>query len=138
MADEKLNEVYYQPDHLWTGSKAIRELQKIKFMPKKHIKRWLTKQAFWQVHIPPPKGINYPHYDVTTPNEKDPFDLLYVPHNVFEGNTYKYVDARLLEPVRPRQQVRLHLCWKQYIKRVVFLSVQKCFNMVMDQSLNVM
>ena len=25
MANEKLNEVYYQPDHLWTGGEAIKK-----------------------------------------------------------------------------------------------------------------
>ena len=39
----------------------------------------------------PPKETNHPHYDVTKPNEKHQFDLLYVPHNIFEGNTYKYI-----------------------------------------------
>ena len=49
------------------------------------------KTSIWQVHIPPPKEINHPHYDVTKPNEQHQADLLYMPHNVFEGKTYKYV-----------------------------------------------
>ena len=60
-------------------------------MSKKDIKSWLTKQALWQVHISPPKEINHPHYDVTKPNEQHQFDLLYMPHNLFERNTYKYI-----------------------------------------------
>ena len=28
---------------------------------------------------------------MTKPNEQHQFDLFYMPHNVFEGNTYKYV-----------------------------------------------
>ena len=35
--------------------------------------------------------INYPHYDVKKPNIQHQFDLLNMPHNIFEGNTYKYV-----------------------------------------------
>ena len=35
MTDEKLKEVYYQLDHLWTGGKAIRELPKISSIPEK-------------------------------------------------------------------------------------------------------
>ena len=58
---------------------------------KKDIKPWLTKQAFWQVPIPPPKEIYYPHYDVTKTNEQHQFDLLYMPHSLFEGNIYKYI-----------------------------------------------
>ena len=91
MTEEKLYQAYYQPDHLWTGNKAIKELHKITSMSKKDIKSWLAKQALWQVHIPPPKEINHPHYDVTKPNEQHQFDILYMPHNLFEGNTYKYI-----------------------------------------------
>ena len=89
--EEKLYQAYYQPDRLWTGNKAIKELHKITSMSKKDIKSWLAKQALWQVHIPPPKEINHPHYDVTEPNEQHQLDLLYMPHNLFEGNTYKYI-----------------------------------------------
>ena len=60
-------------------------------MSRKDIRSWLAKQALWQVYIPPPKEINHPHYNVTKPNEKHQFDLLYMPHSVFEGNTYKYI-----------------------------------------------
>ena len=88
---EKLYQAYYQPDRLWAGGKAIKELHKITSMLKKDINSWLAKQALWQVHIPPPKEINHPHCDVTKPNEQHQFDLLYMPHNLFEGNTYKYI-----------------------------------------------
>ena len=50
----------------------------------------LAKQALWQVHIPPPKKINHPH-DATKPKEQHQFDLVHMPHNFFEGNTYKYI-----------------------------------------------
>ena len=86
-----INQVYYQPDHLWNSNKAIKELHKITSMPKKDIKSWLAKQALWQVHIPPPREINYPHDNITKPNEQHQFDLVHMPHDVFEGNTYKYL-----------------------------------------------
>ena len=60
-------------------------------MSKKDIKSQLAKQPLWQVHIPPPEEINHPHYDVTKPNKQHQFDLLYMSHNLFEGNTYKYI-----------------------------------------------
>ena len=91
MTDEKLNEAFYPPDHHWTDDKTIRELHKIMSIPKKDVKPWLAKPALWQVHIQPPKEINHPPCDVTKPNELHHFDLLYLPHNVFEGNTYKYI-----------------------------------------------
>ena len=68
----------------WTGGKAIRELHKITFIPKKDFKPEIVKQALWQVHIPPSKEINHPHYDVTKSNKQYQFDLLYVPPNIFE------------------------------------------------------
>ena len=89
--EDKLYQAYYQPDHLWTDGKAIKELHKITSMSKKVIKSWLAKQALCQVHIPPPKEIHYLQYDVTKPNEQYQFDLFYMPHNFFEENTYKYV-----------------------------------------------
>ena len=89
--EEKLYQAYYQPDRLWIGAKAIKELHKITSMPKKVIKSWLAKQAFRQVHIPPSKEIHHPHYDVTKSNEQHQFDLLYMPHNLFEGNMHKHM-----------------------------------------------
>ena len=94
--EEKLYQAYYEPDRLWTGGKAIKELHKITSMSKKDIKSWLAKQALWQVHIPPPKEIHHPHYDVTKPNEPHQSGLLYMPHNLFEGNTYKYILTGML------------------------------------------
>ena len=89
--EEKLYQAYHEPDHLWTDGKAIKELHKITSMSEKDIKSCLAKQALWQVHIPPPKEIHHPHYDVTKPNVQHQLDLLYIPHNLFEGNTYKYI-----------------------------------------------
>ena len=77
-----------QLDHLWTGGKEIIELHKIISILRKYTRSSLAKQALCQVHIPPPKKINHPHYVVTKPNEPHQFNL---PYNVFEGNTYKYI-----------------------------------------------
>ena len=89
--EERLYEACYQPIRFWTGGKAIKELHKVTFMPRKDIKSWLAKQAPWQVHIPLLKEIYHPHYNVRKSNEQHQFDLLHIRHNVFEGNTYKYV-----------------------------------------------
>ena len=67
---ETLYQIYYQSDRLWTGGKAIRELNKITSVPKKDVKPWLAKQVLWQVHRPPRKEINHPLYYVTKPNEQ--------------------------------------------------------------------
>ena len=89
--DEKFAEVYYKPGHLWTGNKAIRKLYKKTGISEKDAKTWLGRQAFWQVHIPSPKSINHPHYEITQPNEMHQFNVLYVPSNVVYGTEYKYV-----------------------------------------------
>ena len=89
--EEKLYRAYYQADRLWTDGKAIKELHKITSISRKDIRSWLAKQTFWQVHIPPSKEINHPHYSVTKPNDQHQFDLVYMPHNVFKGNTHKYI-----------------------------------------------
>ena len=89
--DEKFAEVYYKPEHLWTGNKAIRKLHKETGLSKKDAKSWLGRQAFWQVHIPSPKSINHPHYEITKPNKMHQFDILYVPSNVVYGTEYKYI-----------------------------------------------
>ena len=60
---------------------------------RKTVKQWLSKQAFWKVHLPAPKSINRPHYQVTTPNEMHQFDLLYMPSDTLYGNMYEYILA---------------------------------------------
>ena len=112
-------------------------------MPKKDIRSWLAKQVIWQVHIPPPKEIHNPHYDVTKPNEQHQFDLLYVSYNLFEGNTYKYILTgidvasryKVARALRSKNQAKLHLCWKQYIKREACSNIPDYFNVIMVQSL---
>ena len=37
------------------------------------------------------KEIKHPCYIVKKRHEQHQFDLLYIPHNVFEGNTSKYI-----------------------------------------------
>ena len=55
----------------------------------------VSQQAFWQVHLPTPKGVDRPHYEVTTPNEMHQFDLLYMPSDSLYGSKYKYILARI-------------------------------------------
>ena len=43
--EEKLYKAYLEPDRLWTGGKAIKELHKLTSTSKKDIKSWLAKQA---------------------------------------------------------------------------------------------
>ena len=53
------------------------------------IKQWLSRQ----VHLSAPKRVDRPHYQVITPNEMHPFDLLYMPLDTLYANKYKYILA---------------------------------------------
>ena len=80
---------------MWTGQKVIKKLKELSKEKPKVIKQWLSKQAFWQVHLPPPKHVDRPHYEVMIPNEMHQFDLLYTPSDTLYGNKYKYILSRI-------------------------------------------
>ena len=54
---KELQKVYYEPENLWVGRKAITMHRKETKLPLKEVKAWVKKQALWQVHEPPPKRI---------------------------------------------------------------------------------
>ena len=64
-----MDKIYYQPNHLWKGKKAVKKLAELSGEKPKVIKQWLSRQAFWQVHLPANKRVDRPHYEVTIPNE---------------------------------------------------------------------
>ena len=105
----KIDKIYYQPKHLWKGQKAVKKLKEYSKEKPKRIKQWLSRQAFWQVHLPAPKQVDRPHYQVTTPNEMHQFDLLYMPSDSLYGNKYKYILAgidsryKVARPLRTKQ-----------------------------------
>ena len=77
MSDEKLRDIYCQPENLWIGRKVVTMLRKETKLPIKEVKAWLEKQALWQVHKPIPKRIDHPHYSVTEVNSVHQADLLF-------------------------------------------------------------
>ena len=87
----KMDKICYQPNHLWKGKKAIKKLKELSKEKPKVAKQWLSKQAFWQVHLAPPKRVDRPHYEVTIPNEMHQFGLLYMPSDSLYRNKYKYI-----------------------------------------------
>ena len=89
-----MDKIYCQPNHLWNGKKAIKKLKELSKEKPKTVKQWLSKQAFWQVHLPPPKRIDRPHYKVMIPNEMHQFDLLHMSSDTLYGNKYKYIRNR--------------------------------------------
>ena len=107
----KINKIYHQPNHLWNGKKAVKKLAELSGNKPKVIKQWLSRQAFWQVHLPAPKSIDRPHNEVTKPNEMRQFDLLYMPSDTLYGSKYKYILAgidaasryKVARPLRTKQ-----------------------------------
>ena len=106
-----MDKICYQPNHLWKGQKAVKKLAELSREKPKVIKQWLSRQAFWKVHLPAPKRVDRPHYQVTTPNEMHQFDLLYMPSDTLYGNKYKYILAgidaasryKVARPLRTKQ-----------------------------------
>ena len=88
-----MDKIYYQPNHPWKGKAAVKKLAELSGEKPKTVNQWLSRQAFWQVHLPAPKRVDRPHYQVTIPNEMHQFDLLYMPSDTLYGNKYKYILA---------------------------------------------
>ena len=106
-----MDKIYYQPNHLGKGQKAVKKLKELSGEKPKAVKQWLSRQALWQVHLPALKSIDRPHYEVTTPNEMHQFDLLYMPSDSLNGSKYKYILAiidaasrfKVARPLRTKQ-----------------------------------
>ena len=142
--EEKTYQAYYHPERLWTGGKAIKELHKIMSMSRKNIRSWLAKQALWQFHIPPP--IDHPLYDVTKPNEQHSLICFTCPLMFLKGTRTSiywrelmlHQDTRWPGPLDLKNEAKLHLCWKQSIKRVACLNISRYFIVIMGLSLEMM
>ena len=57
---------------------------------KKRARKWLEKQALWQIYLPAPKYIPRPQWEVSKPNMIHQADLLFLPHDSVGRKTYKY------------------------------------------------
>ena len=88
-----MDKVYYKSNQLWKGQKAVKKLKELSGEKPKTVKQWLSRQAFWQVHLPAPKRVDRPYCEVTTPNEMHQFDLLYMASDSLYGSKYKYILA---------------------------------------------
>ena len=86
-----MDKIYHQPNHLWKGQIAFKKLKELNWEKPKTVKQWLSRQAFWQIHLPAPKRINRSHYQVTILNQMHQFDLLYIPSDTLYGNKYKSI-----------------------------------------------
>ena len=92
-----MDKIYHQPNHLWKGQKAVKKLAELSGGKPKVIKQWLSRQAFWQVHLPAPKRVDRSHYQVTTRNEMHQFDL-YILAGIAAASRFK-----VARPLRTKQ-----------------------------------
>ena len=90
--DSKLTKIYYSPKGYWKGMAAIKKLANAAKVSEDEAKRWLTKQALWQVYLPGPHYIPRPKFDVSLPNTVHQADLLFLPHDKLPRGkkVYKY------------------------------------------------
>ena len=67
--DSKLSKIYYSPRGYWKGLAAVKKLAAAARASEDVTKKWLAKQALWQIYLPAPRYIPRPKFDVSSPNE---------------------------------------------------------------------
>ena len=67
--EHKLAKIYYGPGGYWKGFAAVKKLAAAAKVPEETAKKWLFKQALWQIFLPAPKRIPRPKFGVPTPNK---------------------------------------------------------------------
>jgi transposase InsO family protein len=88
-----LSGLYYQTKGLYHSAKKLWKKAKEKGyeFDITDVKKWLSRQAIWQIHSLPPKYIPQASFNkITRPNEYHQADILYMPHDVMKGHNYKY------------------------------------------------
>ena len=125
--DAKLEKIYYSPGGYWKGIAAIKKLSEAVKVPEETAKKWLFKQALWQIFLPAPKRIPRPKFDVPTPNAVHQADLLFLPHDKLPRGrkVFKYaltvVDVasryKEAEPLTSKNSDEVTLAFKRIYKR---------------------
>ena len=125
-----MDKIYYQPNHLWKGQKAVKKLKELSGEKPKAVKQWLSRQA--------PKRVDRPHYEVTIPNKIHQFDLLYMPSDSLYGSKYKYILAgidvasryKVARPLRTKQarDVAEMIADIYKVGPITYLKIYQCDN----------
>ena len=139
--DAKLAKIYYSPGGYWKGIAAIKKLSEAAKVPEETAKKWLFKQALWQIFLPAPKRIPRPKFDVPTPNAVHQADLLFLPHDKLPRarKVFKYaltvVDVasryKEAEPLTSKNSDEVALAFKRIYKRVP-LKWPDCCRLTLD------
>ena len=90
-------------------------------------KRWLAKQALWQIYLPAPRYTPRPKFDVSLPNAVHQADLLFLPHDKLPHGKkiYKYaltvVDVvsryKAAEPLTSKESDEVSKAFQKIYKR---------------------
>jgi len=96
-------------------------------VPEEAAKKWLIRQALWQIYLPAPKRIPRPKFDVPTPNRVHQADLLFLPHDKLPRGrkVFKYaltiVDVasrfKEAEPLTSKNSDEVTLAFQKIYKR---------------------
>ena len=91
--EAKLSKIYYSPRGYWKGLAAVKKLAAAAKASEEVTKKWLAKQALWQIYLPAPRYIPRPKFDVSSPNAVHQADLPFLPHDKPPKGKkiYKYV-----------------------------------------------
>ena len=125
---KKLATVYYSPRGYWKGEGAVEKLTKETRVPEKEVRSWLSRQALWQLYLPPPQTIPRPtsvNSNDATPNDMHEADLLFLPHDTIRRKTYKYaltvVDVasryKEAEPLTSKEASQVAAAFQRIYKR---------------------
>ena len=85
-----MEQVYYSAKGYWKGYAAIQKLAREAKVSEEEARKWLEKQALWQIYLSPPEYIPRPRWTVSKPNQVHQADLLFLPHDTIRGKTYRY------------------------------------------------
>ena len=100
--DGKLAKIYYNPQGYWKGTSAITKLAEAAKVSEGAAKKWLIKQALWQIYLPAPRHVPRPKFDVATPNSVHQADLLFLPHDKLPRGRKIYKYARTVVDIASR------------------------------------
>ena len=85
-----MKSIYYSAQGYWKGHAAIQKLSQEAQVSEDDAKKWLEKQALWQIYLGAPEYIPRPRWTVSKPNQVHQADLLFLPHDTFKRKTYRY------------------------------------------------
>ena len=84
--NDKLANTYYSEKGYWKSNTAVHKLAEVAKVSKDVSRKWLQKQALWQIYLPLPNYIPSPYWVEDKPNYIHQADLLFLPEHI----TYKY------------------------------------------------